>query len=96
MNAKPKLTDAMRAYLSEAGRKGGKRGSSEDKRRAAQIRHARARVQKQSQAELLAISREIGSFLDGLTLSGADEDKRKELCDRLYSILQVAKIKVRT
>lgn len=98
MNGKPELSAGIRALLAKAGRKGGKRGrgpvKSEAAHRGWQIRKARAEALKRSQVELVAISREIGSFLDGLHLTGADEERRKEFCDRLYSILQVAKVKV--
>lgn len=92
---KPKLTDAMRAYLTAAGRKGGKKGRGDAKRKGALAYHARRRALKEAHAELVAVSREIGAFLDELnTLVGETEERRKDLCDRLYSVLQATKVKV--
>jgi hypothetical protein len=96
MNAKLKLTPEQREYFRAQGRRGGMLGggkaSPEAKaaagRKGAEARHSRTRAMRQSLTELLAVAREVGGFLDSLPrLTGDAEQQRKELSDRLYTIV---------
>lgn len=92
-----KLTPEMRAFFVEAGSKSrGNRNKgavrAESARKAGLARQARAKAQKKALHELVGVAREIGAFMDGLdSLVGENEDRRKELSDRLFNLLGVLK-----
>lgn len=92
-----KLTPEMRAFFVEAGSKSrGNRNKGavrqESARKAGLARQARAKAERRAKGELVDLAREIGGFLDGLDhLSGENEDRRKDLSDRLYNLLNVIK-----
>lgn len=96
------IPKAVRAYMGDIGRKGGKAGTGEAKRRvvrsrefyqeAAAARWKRAQVRARAQEELLEAAREIGAFLDSVKFSNkAREILRRELLQRLYAA--VVKVK---
>ena len=73
-------------------RKGGSRRgarkarASEVARAAVQVRYARERERAEAYAELLEVAREVGHFLDSLTLvDNSLRERGRELSDRLYS-----------
>lgn len=92
-----KLTPEMRAFFAEAGSKSrGNRNKGavrqEAARKAGLARQARAKAERRAKHELVDLAREIGAFLDTLnTLVGETEDRRKDLSDRLYTLLTAIK-----
>ena len=77
----------------EAGRRRGgqangarKARSSAAARAAVKVRYARERERARGHAELLEVAREVGSFLDSLTLvDNSLRERGRDLSDRLYS-----------
>lgn len=91
MNARTR--EALAKWGREGGRIGGKVATGAIKaaagRKGVAARVARLAALRASHATLLAIAREVGSYLDGqTTLVGENEQQRLDLLDRLYSAVQ--------
>lgn len=93
-----KVADDVRAYLAETGRKGGKAGTGDAKRRGAEARWKQERAKRRAQADLFQVAREIGEFLDEIHFpTDADdphdkwERRRKRLADLLYKAVAAVK-----
>lgn len=96
------LPKAVRAYMGAIGRKGGKAGTGDAKRRvvrsrefyqaAAAARWMRAQERARAYEALLVAAREVGAFLDAVKFSNqANESLRRELAQRLYAAVVRAK-----